>query len=254
MNLFINTVHFLLFWNTMSNMESVGKVVYNQFISKLHVKTSSRFLSNQDVQLIGNFFWRLVSEEFKTSAREEFGKNCFWSFCLHLKSCFVSNQLDFLGNLWNYFDSNGRNLFVNLYSNSLENLVADVFWVKIKHNCQIRIKFTKTTTNNNKKPKNLQPRQKTQQIYAKNHKINKSIFLLLAGAKVAGSLTAFCGRRSVGDLPGDLNLVEGPGQQGLQLGQLVAAGQFSRQSAERRHGLSFRKQPFRYILSNMFQI
>jgi len=117
----------IFFVDERSKIDIDGKQIFDQFIGKLHTIISSHFLTNQDVQQLGKFFWRLLSDDFKSSARDEYGKNSFWSFSLYLKSRFISNQLEFVKNLWNHFDRNGRNLYVNLYSNTLENLVSAVF-------------------------------------------------------------------------------------------------------------------------------
>lgn len=107
-------------------MASQGELSYHHFILKLVQKANTRYISISNVQSIGSCFWGLLSDEFKQGRRQEEKRNAFWNFALFLKECILRREIDELYELWNHFDTNGKNMFENLYENCISHHVNNV--------------------------------------------------------------------------------------------------------------------------------
>jgi hypothetical protein len=96
-------------------MSSPGELSYHLFVTKLVQKATSQFISVKDTKSIAKYFWRFMNESFK----QEVHREAFWDFALYLKHCIISQKTDELCELWKFFDTNGKNMWENLYENSL---------------------------------------------------------------------------------------------------------------------------------------
>jgi len=81
-------------------MASQGELTYHKFIIKLQAKVASRFINGHDTQLLGRYFWGLLSEEFKEEAKATHGRNTFWSFAQFMKHRLINRALDYIIDLW----------------------------------------------------------------------------------------------------------------------------------------------------------
>jgi hypothetical protein len=107
-------------------MASPGELSYQHFIIKLVQKASTRRITVNDTHSIGSRFWGFMSEEFKEGRKIDGKRHAFWNFAQMLKNCIVNGQTDDLFQLWEYFDTNGRNMFENMYENCLSYHVSRV--------------------------------------------------------------------------------------------------------------------------------
>lgn len=107
-------------------MEAHGELLYREFVIRLSQRVMNRFVDGHIAQKIGRFFWPFMSEEYKTHRRGEDGRQAFWNFALMLKRCLVEQHLECVYDLWQNFDQNAKNLFVNFCSNCLDEFVNDV--------------------------------------------------------------------------------------------------------------------------------
>jgi len=107
-------------------MTSQGELVFRQLVVKLSQRVSTRYITGHEVQKICKFFWPLLSEDFKTGARGEHGRQAFWGFAQFLKDCLINNHLDYINDLWPHVDANGKHLFEHFYENALNSLVGQV--------------------------------------------------------------------------------------------------------------------------------
>jgi hypothetical protein len=107
-------------------MASPGEIAYHHFIIKLAEKATSHFITVKDVHNIGSRFWGFMSMEFKDDLKKAGGKNGFWNLAVAIKNRLLNNELDELFSLWQDFDSNGKNMFENLYNNCILHHVSQV--------------------------------------------------------------------------------------------------------------------------------
>jgi len=107
-------------------MASQGKIVFDQFVAKLGLKATSRYIDGHSAQKLGKFFWPLLNSDFKEMTRTEHGRQAFWVFAQHLKDCFVKGDFNYISELWYLFDQNAKNLFENFYENALNEMIGQV--------------------------------------------------------------------------------------------------------------------------------
>lgn len=107
-------------------MASQGELSYHHFIIKLIQKANSRYISVKDIQSIGTCFWGLMSDEFKQNRKQDEKRNAFWNFALFIKDCILNREIDEMFQLWTFFDTNGKNMFENLYENCISHHVNRV--------------------------------------------------------------------------------------------------------------------------------
>lgn len=107
-------------------MTTNGERTYQNFIYKLIERADSYPSINiRLVEHIGNFFWPLMSQEYKDSIVSEHG-NKFWAFSLELRRYFQNSCIDELFALWYDFNYLAHEKFDTFYEKCLVGLVCDV--------------------------------------------------------------------------------------------------------------------------------
>lgn len=107
-------------------MASPGEIAYHHFIMRIVEKGSSRYISVHDVQSMGSYFWGLMSEDFKQISKNEKRRKAFWNFAQTLKLCITTQNSEALFDLWENFDTNGKNMWENFYENCLNYYVDTI--------------------------------------------------------------------------------------------------------------------------------
>lgn len=107
-------------------MDVHGELLYREFVLRLSHRIANRFIDGHYTQKIGRFFWPFMSEEYKVERKSINGRQAFWNFALTLKRCFTEQHLECVYDLWQDFDQNAKNLFVNFCNNCLDEFVNDV--------------------------------------------------------------------------------------------------------------------------------
>lgn len=107
-------------------MATQGELSYHHFVLKLSQKASTRYVSNSDIQSIGDCFWSLMDKDFKDLKRETEKRKAFWTFALYLKKCLINRDVEAIFDLWGSFDINGRNMWESMYENCIQNHVDNV--------------------------------------------------------------------------------------------------------------------------------